>query len=114
MPAVPHGPELVRDVMVTSVVAAPEQAVFKEIADALIRNRVSAVPVIDADRRVVGLVSEADLLARVSRAHLSLPRSHGLSARREERRKLHAATARELMTSPAVVITPHAAITDPG
>jgi CBS domain-containing protein len=109
---VPHGPERVRDVMVTSVVAAREGAVFKEIVDALIRNRVSAVPVIDADRRVLGVVSEADLLARVSKAHLALPRGHRLSAHSEERRKLHAATARELMTSPACVIAPHAAITE--
>lgn len=107
---VPRGPELVRDVMVTAVVVAHEGAVFKEIVDALIRNRVSAVPVIDADRRVLGVVSESDLLVRVSGTHLSLPSGHRLSGRSEERRKLHAATARELMTSPALVISPHAAI----
>ena len=111
-PPVPPGPERVRDVMVTSVVAAHEGAVFKEIVAALIRNRVSAVPVIDGDRRVLGVVSEADLLARVSSAHLALPRGHRLSAPSEERRKLHAATARELMTSPAYVIAPHAAISE--
>jgi CBS domain-containing protein len=98
--------------MVTSVVAAHEGAVFKEIVDALIRNRVSAVPVIADDRRVLGVVSEADLLARVSKAHLTLPRGHRLSAHSEERRKLHAATASALMTSPAYVIAPHASIAD--
>jgi CBS domain-containing protein len=108
----PPGQEVVRDVMVTAVVAAHEGAVFKEIVDALIRNRISAVPVIDADRRVLGVVSESDLLVRVSRMHLSLPRDHHLSGRGEERHKLHAATARELMTSPAVVISPGAAIAD--
>jgi CBS domain-containing protein len=111
-PPVPPGPERVRDVMVTAVVAAHEGAVFKEVVDALIRNRISAVPVIDADRRVLGVVSEADLLARVSKAHLALPRGHRLSTHSEERRKLHAATAGELMTSPAYVIAPHAAITE--
>jgi CBS domain-containing protein len=111
-PPVPPGPERVRDVMVTAVVAAHEGAVFKEIVDALIRNRVSAVPVIDADRRVLGVVSESDLLARVSKAHLALPRGHLLSAHSEERRKLHAANASELMTSPAYVIAPHASIAD--
>ncbi len=111
-PAVAPGPELVRDVMVTAVVVAHEGALFKEIVDALIRNRVSAVPVIDAQRRVLGVVSEADLLLRVSRAHLAMPRGHHLSGRGEERGKLHAATARELMTSPAVVISPRAGIAD--
>ena len=110
--SIPPGPEAVRDVMVTGVVAAHEGALFKEIVDALVRNRVSAVPVIDADRRVLGIVSESDLLARVSGTHLALPRGHRLSRRGERRRKLHAATARELMTSPAVVISPDAAIAD--
>jgi len=106
----PVGPQLVRDVMVTGVVAAHEGAVFKEIVDALARNRISAVPVIDVDRRVIGVVSEADLLARVARTHFALPKGHHVSARGEERRKLHAATARLLMTSPAVVISPDAPI----
>jgi len=52
------------------------------------------------------------LLARVSKAHLTLPRGHRLSAHSEERRKLHAATASALMTSPAYVIAPHASIAD--
>lgn len=111
-PPPPLGPEVVGDVMVSAVVAAHEGAVFKEIVDALIRNRISAVPVIDADRRVLGVVSESDLLVRVSRAHLTMPRGHLLSGRSEERGKLHAATARELMTSPAVVISPRAAIAE--
>lgn len=72
--------------MVSAVVAAHEGAGFNEIVDALIRNRVSAVPVIDADRRVLGAVAESDLLVRVSRARLFLPRGHRMSARVEERR----------------------------
>lgn len=109
-PPVPRGHELVRDVMATAVVAAHEGAVFKEIVDALIRNGVSAVPVIDADRRVLGVVSESDLLVRVSGTHLTMPRGHRLSGRSEERVKLHASTAHELMTSPAVVTSPTTAI----
>ncbi len=101
----PTGPEFVRDVMVAGVVAAHEEAAFKEIVAALARNHISAVPVVDHDRRVVGMVSESDLLARVSGGHLVLPRGHRLSGHAEVRTKLHAATARELMTSPAVVTT---------
>ena len=56
----------VGDVMHPGVVAAHEAAAFKQIADALVRNGISAVPVIDDDRRVVGVVSESDLLARTS------------------------------------------------
>lgn len=98
--------ECVLDVMAVGVVAAREDAVFKEIVTALLRNHVSAVPVVDARRRVVGVVSEADLLARVSGGHLARPRGHRLSGRAERRTKLHAATARDLMTAPAIVARP--------
>jgi CBS domain-containing protein len=110
--SVPTGPEFVRDVMVTGVVAAHEEALFKEIVAALARNRISAVPVVDGQHRVIGVVSESDLLARVCGGHLALPRGHRLSGHAELRAKLHAATARELMTAPAVVTTPDMHIAD--
>jgi CBS domain-containing protein len=106
------GPELVRHVMVPGVVAAHEGAVFKEIVDALVRNHISAVPVVNAQRQVVGVVSESDLLARVSKGRLPRPRGHRFSAHSESQRKLHAATAGELMTSPAVTTTPDTHIAD--
>lgn len=93
----------VGDVMTTAVVAAHEAAAFKEIVESLTTNNVSAVPVIDAQRTVIGVVSETDLLARLAPGNLQLPRGHRLSAHRELRQKLHAATAGQLMTAPAVV-----------
>jgi CBS domain-containing protein len=110
--SVPTGPEYVRDVMVTGVVAAHEEAVFKEIVAALARNRISAVPVVDELRRVVGVVSESDLLARVSGGPVTLPRGHRFTGHAETRTKLHAATARELMTAPAVVTRPETHIAE--
>lgn len=106
------GPEFVRDVMVTRVVSVDEDAVFKEIVDALARNRISAVPVLNDRHQVVGLVSESDLLARVSGSLIDLPKGHRRSAGAETRAKMHAATARELMTSPAVCTTPDSRIPD--
>jgi CBS domain-containing protein len=103
---------LVGDVMTSAVVAAHQDAVFKEIVAALARNRVSAVPVIDDDRKVVGVVSETDLLA-----HMALDGAGPLRVRRADklsatRKKAHASTAAELMTSPAVTTRPHAAIVE--
>jgi CBS domain-containing protein len=46
------------------ICVAPDTGV-REIAETLVRNRVSAVPVVDGDRRLVGIVSEGDLLRRV-------------------------------------------------
>jgi CBS domain-containing protein len=53
----------VRDVMTTRVVAVKPKASFKEIAGLFTQYRVSAFPVIDDDGKVIGVVSEADLLS---------------------------------------------------
>jgi CBS domain-containing protein len=55
---------LVRDVMTTEVVTAEPSTPFKEIAGRLAQHRISAVPVVDADRRVLRIVTEADLLLK--------------------------------------------------
>ena len=54
----------VKDVMTDEVVAVLRDASFKEMAASLHQYRVSAFPVIDENRRVIGVVSEADLLAK--------------------------------------------------
>jgi CBS domain-containing protein len=95
---------LVRDVMTRAVVSAHQDALFKEIAAAMIRNRISLVPVLGDGRRVVGVVSAADLLARVSGDHGEIPRGHRLAARHEQHRKVTAATAGQLMTTPAITV----------
>lgn len=95
---------LVRDVMTSAVVSAHTQAVFKDIVAAMARNHVSVVPVLDDGRRVVGVVSASDLLARISGDRGEIPRGHRLAAGRERRRKVHGMTAADLMTAPAVTI----------
>lgn len=107
-----RAPGAVRDVMTPDVVTAQEQTPFKEIVALLARNRISAVPVVDADRRVVGVVSESDLLARVSPGHASLPPGHHRHAAGETERKIAGKVARDLMTTPAVFVTPDTSIQD--
>lgn len=94
----------VGDVMTREVVTVPVDMGYKEIADLMVRHSVSAVPVVDAQRRVLGVVSEADLLAKLEYAD-RLPR-HLLATRRLKagRQKACGDTARELMTAPAVTI----------
>jgi CBS domain-containing protein len=54
----------VKDVMSTHVIAVRQGAPYKEMAAMLHEQRVSAFPVLDDDNKVVGIVSEADLLAK--------------------------------------------------
>lgn len=54
----------VRDVMTAPAVPVPVDAAFKEIVDLLTEHRISGAPVVEAGR-VVGVVSETDLLHKV-------------------------------------------------
>jgi CBS-domain-containing membrane protein len=54
----------VREVMTQDVVTVDEHASFKEVATLLTERRVSALPVLDGEGRVVGIVSEADLILK--------------------------------------------------
>jgi CBS domain-containing protein len=101
---------LVADVMTYNVVAVRQNAEFKDIVEVMHRRRVSAFPVLDDDDRVIGVVSEADLLPR--EAYPARPTSSGHQHRRRVPAKAAALTAGELMTSPAMVITAGATVTE--
>jgi len=98
----------VKDVMSTLPISVSETTSFQEIAARLRECRVSAFPVLDADGKVTGVVSEADLL--VKEAVLGEPGGvAGLLAglvHHTERAKARGITAADLMTSPAVTIRP--------
>jgi CBS-domain-containing membrane protein len=55
---------LVKDVMTTRVIWVRKDASYRELAAALRKYRVSAFPVLDEDGTVIGVVSEADMLAK--------------------------------------------------
>ena len=98
----------VKDVMTTRVVWVKKDASFRTMAAALREHRVSAFPVLDDDGTVIGVVSEADMLAK--EALSSEP--HGMPGmitgllRRKEYEKARGITAGDLMSSPAVTIAP--------
>jgi CBS domain-containing protein len=52
----------VRDIMSTPIVAVPPGTPVRELARLLLERQISAVPIVDGERRLLGLVSEADLL----------------------------------------------------
>jgi CBS domain-containing protein len=94
----------VKDVMTTSVVAVPQTAQYKEIATILRQRRISAVPVLNDARQVVGVVSEADLLRKLTAA--ALPTGTIRLAWRLRIPTATAVTAAELMTTPAITVGP--------
>ncbi|MET8785573.1 MULTISPECIES: CBS domain-containing protein [unclassified Streptomyces] len=102
-------PHIVSDVMTQTVAAIGRRAPFKEIVQMMHDWRVSALPVLEGKSRVVGVVSEADLLAKEefrddgSSAHRPpggspFTRLHGPA----DPPKADAVTAEQLMTAPAL------------
>jgi CBS domain-containing protein len=95
----------VRDIMTTKVVVVRRGASFKEMAARLRQDRVSAFPVVDDDGKVIGVVSEADMLAKevLNGDHLGTLTAM-LHLREQE--KADGLTAGDLMTHPAVTVVP--------
>ncbi|MFD9101786.1 CBS domain-containing protein [Streptomyces virginiae] len=83
----------VEDVMTHAVVSVDRGTAFKDIVEELRMWNVSALPVLAEDGRVIGVVSEADLLLG--------PRGTDTA---------HDTTAERLMTRPAVTVTRDATI----
>src|SRR5256885_10417516 len=54
----------VKDIMTRNVIQAHAGLPSADLADLLSRHRISAVPIVDDNGTVIGLVSEIDLLAR--------------------------------------------------
>jgi CBS domain-containing protein len=52
------------DVMVSNVITVGPEASIVDVADLLLRNRISAVPVVGANGEILGIVSEGDLINR--------------------------------------------------
>lgn len=52
------------DVMARSPVSVSPDTTLREVAELLIRNGISSVPVVDRDRRVIGIVTKADLFLK--------------------------------------------------
>lgn len=101
----------VGEVMTREVVRARPRTPLEDVARLLDRHRISGLPVVDHDDKVVGVISATDLIRRragrssdhpVRRSRLPVPR-------RDARRTaavLRATTAEELMTSPALTVHP--------
>ncbi|GIU94089.1 MAG: hypothetical protein KatS3mg012_0546 [Gaiellaceae bacterium] len=94
----------VGDVMTREVRAVKEETPLKEVARLLAENGISGLPVTDVQGRVVGVVSEADIVGKEAGARHERSLLGRLLAGGESP-KLDARTAGEAMTSPAITIT---------
>lgn len=56
-------PVPVKEVMVTNVIKAFRNTTVTEIADKMLKNNISHVPVVDSEDRLIGMVTDIDLMA---------------------------------------------------
>jgi len=97
----------VRDVMTRDVVVIGRDEGITEAARLLSEHRVSGLPVVDKERHVIGIVSEADILSMTGmkrdHAFKDIVR-HILGEPLPERRK--GDVVGDIMTSPAITVRP--------
>ena len=95
----------IRSVMSTHVVTISPETTLKDAAARLVRYGVSGLPVVDDAGRLVGVLSEADILAKEAG---SSPRDGMLAwlIGDSPRPRLDARTVADAMTSPALTIGP--------
>lgn len=97
---------LVRDVMSSPAITITAGALVKDALRVLDEHRMTALPVVDAEGHIVGVVSEADLL-RNTVPHD--PRSHMLPPRDTSE---HASRVEQVMSTPPVTVTVDSDLSD--
>jgi CBS domain-containing protein len=105
----------VRDIMTTDVITVGPEDSLKDVASILAGMGISGVPVCDVERRVVGVISEADILYK----ELDTRDRAGIMAAwlvagpgGKKVRKAGARSVREAMTTPAITISPTRSIAE--
>ncbi|MFI2206512.1 CBS domain-containing protein [Streptomyces sp. NPDC020192] len=100
----------VGSVMTTDVIRASYGTPFKEVARLLAHRRISGLPVVDEDEKVIGVISETDLMARQAETpdpYEPKRRSRIVALTRRGRKRAAKAAARsagQLMTVPPVTV----------
>ena len=108
----------VREIMTTAVVTAKPETTVRELADILAKNKISGVPVVDDEGRVLGMVSEADIILQDADLHFpyyiqfleSVIYLQSVHKFEERFRKQIGSKVSEIMTEEVVSATPEATV----
>jgi CBS-domain-containing membrane protein len=103
-----------RDILTKEVITATPETTVTEVAALLERHRISGVPVVDAGGRVVGVITQSDLVARAR--DLELPPAIALfdlrlfletpSHFKKRLEKMLGVTVDEVMTPSPITVSP--------
>jgi CBS domain-containing protein len=89
----------------------------REVASLMLERRISGVPVVDSERRVLGIISEGDLIRRPEIGTYTSPTGWltVFLSRDESARdfvKTHGLLAKEVMSRPAICVAPETPLAD--
>jgi CBS-domain-containing membrane protein len=103
----------VADIMSTDAEAVAAEAPIAEVVERLVARDYTALPVVDAERRVIGMIGDSDLLTSgLTRLSVSVQKAIGpalvaefLAGLRREARRV-----KDAMTAPAVTVSPETSV----
>ena len=107
-----------KEIMTRQLVTAKPETPVTEVAQLMMEHRISAVPVVTPERRLLGIVSDTDLLQRREVGTQRLPRSWWLALFNSKDRltssvdRTESNLAENIMTTPAISIDQEATIED--
>lgn len=99
---------IAKDIMETAVITVGPDTTVEELADVLVNNKVSGVPVVDEEGNLLGIVTEGDLLHKEISPRVPItisPVFGGLASLKDfekyqsDMKKLSATKASEIMTT---------------
>ncbi|MFH0916114.1 MAG: CBS domain-containing protein [bacterium] len=110
----------VGDIMETEVVTVGPSTTVRELAEILAKEKISGVPVVDDQRRVVGMVSEADIILQDADLHFpyyiqlldSVIYLQSFAKFEERFRKAFGSKVTQIMSEEVIAISPHASVRD--
>jgi CBS-domain-containing membrane protein len=106
---------IAKDIMAKDVISVRREALLHEVAEIMGSRGISGVPVVDADSRVVGVISETDFLTRMGASgpkNFMSVMATCLKAKGCITLPIQAQTAEDIMSSPAITVTEQATYTE--
>jgi CBS domain-containing protein len=115
------GTTLIRDVMTKDVVTLAPDMSMADAADKLATHRFGAMPVVDVDGTLLGVLADEDLIVSEARVHVptfinflgaTIPLPNSMRHLEDDLRKVAGATVRDVMDADPVTIAPDATVED--
>ena len=102
-----------RDIMTRDIITVTEESTIKELARILTSNQISGVPVIDDSGKLVGVVTESDLIFQTKKVHIptvitildSVFYLENPDKMGDEMKKMAGSKVKDILTSSPVTVT---------